>query len=201
MGFRDNWVMNYFGYPVINTFRSMVPVGFYHPVKGHTGIDIATPMDSPLSLDFPTTVASIKTQAQMGLTLYLDDGFGNILVFSHLNSVLVGAGGSVSGGQIFARTGNSGSATTGPHLHFEIIAPAPQPGFEIMTRTLGEFSGYNIDPIAYLDGSAPHWSSDALSWMLTHEIITESKDPNGLVTWGELSVVSKRLAERVLEWI
>ncbi|MBT4385144.1 M23 family metallopeptidase [Candidatus Peregrinibacteria bacterium] len=192
--------MIYFGYPVINPFRSHTPAGFYDPIKGHTGIDVATPMNTGISLAIQTTVVSVKTQPQMGLSLYLRDADGNILVFSHLNSISVVVGAAVPPNTVFAMTGNSGSATTGPHLHFEIIAPAPAPGFEMMSRTLGEFSGFNINPATYMDNLPQHWSDEAMSWMLQHGIISDSKDPNAMVTWGEFAVSSKRLAEKVLDW-
>lgn len=197
--------MSYFGFPIINKFRSHTPKGFYHPTKGHTGVDYATPEGTPLKLHFETTVLQILQQGQMGLTLYLKDKKGKILVFSHLKSVKVAVGDAVAPNFAFALSGNTGSATTGPHLHFEVIAASPQQGLEFMTRSLGGFSGYNHDPVAYLDGQEglppeEHWSDDAMAWALEHEIITEEHDPNERVKWGEFVVVCKRLAERILDW-
>lgn len=193
--------MNYFGYPLSNRFRSHVPSGFYHPVKGHTGIDILMPEGTTLSLPIQTTVASIKNQTQMGLTLYLRDQEGRILVFAHLSKVEVNEGQSVNPGETLAYSGNSGTATTAPHLHFEVIGQEPDENLEVMTRSLGEFTGYNLDPAAYLDRIfAPHWSDGAMQWALEHQIITKDHDPNMTVTWGEYVVTMQRLAERMIKW-
>lgn len=143
----------------------------------------------------------ISKQKEMGLTLYLEDKHGNILVFSHLSNVKVKLGDSINPYYIFALTGNSGTKSTAPHLHFEVIAEKPQEGFEVMTRSLQGIDGYNIDPVKYLDSIlTPHWSKEAMDWMLEHQIVTEEKDPNDYVTWGEYAVTQKRLAERLIEW-
>ena len=197
--------MRALSFPIINPFRSKVPAGFYDPIKGHTGIDLGTPEGTPITLAVGVTVRTVLEQPQMGTTLYVEDNAGNILVFAHLSRVDVTVGTRALPNQVLALTGNTGSATTGPHLHFEIIAPEPEPGLEMMSRTLGGFSGYNIDPVPYLDDipveeTPAHWADEALGWMLEHEIITQSKDPNATVTLGEFAVTSKRLAEKVLDW-
>lgn len=181
-----------------------MPRGFYDKVKGHTGCDWIMPEGTSLSLPTVNTVTQIRTQAQMGNTLYLTDKDGNILVFSHLVNIPVSKGDRVGAGKVFAFSGNTGSATTNPHVHMEILSQTPEEGAEMMTRRLGEFSGYNIDPIKYLDSlteeTEEHWSDEAMAWMLEHEIITEEKDPDEFITWGEYAVTSKRLAERILDW-
>lgn len=193
--------MNYFGYSVINGFRSQTPAGYYDTVKGHTGIDMACPEGTVLALPIQTTVVAIKQQNQMGLTLYLRDSVGNVLVFAHLSRVDVNLGDEVPVDQVFARTGNTGTATTGPHLHFEIISQAADTGLEIMTRTLGEFTGYNIDPAPYLDSIfSAHWSSEAMAWARKHQIIKTDHKPEDYMTWGEFAVSAKRLAERIMDW-
>lgn len=189
--------MDYFGYPIINPFRSHVPRGFYHPVRGHTGIDIACPSGTPLSLPIPLAVAKIATQTEMGLTMYLRDSVGNILVFSHLSEVKYQEGDSVSAGQTFALTGNSGSMTTGPHLHFEVIAEQPAPGLEVMSRKLFDFGDYNIDPVSYLDAMVrPHWSDDAMDWAMKRGLISFKRHHSEPVTWGEFVVVLQRLDQK-----
>lgn len=191
----------YFGYPVINPFRSMTPRGFYDSVKGHTGVDINCPMGTEISLPIPATVHAVRQQSEMGLTLYLEDEVGRILVFAHLSEVLVEEGDAVAYGDVFARSGNSGSATTGPHLHFEVIAHGPEEGYEMMTRTLGDVSGYNIDPIRYLETIfSPHWSDEAMAWAREHRIIHQHHHPDEPMTWGEFAVASQRLAERLVHW-
>lgn len=45
-----------------------------------------------------------------------------------------------------------------------------------------------------------HWSDEAMDWLAEHDIITQKKDPNYGVTWGELAVVLYRLTKKILEW-
>lgn len=189
----------YFGHDIINPFKSHTPRGFYDPVKGHTGIDVNCPTGTPLSLPVRTVVLSVKNQQQMGKSLYLKDDDGKILVFSHLSEAKVQQGDRVEKDKVFALSGNTGSATTGPHLHFEVIATSPQQGYEEMSRSLGGFVGYNHNPKDYLD-NAGHWSDEAMEWLKTHEIITKDHDPDSLMTWGEFAVTSRRLAEKILSW-
>ena len=192
--------MDYLGFRVINAFMSKTPKGFYDPVKGHTGIDLNMPEGTAISLPFEVKVAQFLKQSEMGNTLYLKDNAGNVLVFAHLKDVLVRTNDTIKAGSTFAHSGNTGSTTTGPHLHFEIIAKEPEAGAEHMTRELGGFSGYNIDPGAYLDSvTVPTWHK--LDWMKEHGFITIDKDPSTPVTWGEFSVVLYRLVKKVLEWV
>jgi murein DD-endopeptidase MepM/ murein hydrolase activator NlpD len=185
--------MKYLGFPLINGFRSQTPRGFYDAAKGHTGIDLSAAIGSDIKLPVPTKVRAIKNQTQMGLTLYVEDGAGNILVLSHLSAINFEVGDTVAAKAVIAKTGNTGTATTGPHLHFEIIAPRPMPGLEIMTRHLGGFNGYNIDPAAYLENiDQPHWSDEAMDWAMKTGLIKHPHDPNAPVTWGEFVVVLHR---------
>lgn len=142
--------MTFLGFPLTNGFRSMTPKGFYDPIKGHTGLDFLMPVGTNISLPFDVTVVDFLVQKEMGNTLYLKDG-ENIIVLAHLSEVYVKVGTTVNKHFVFARSGNTGTATTAPHLHVEVIAPKPQEGFEMMTRTLGKYSGYNIDPTNYLE--------------------------------------------------
>lgn len=176
-----------------------MPIDFYDPVKGHTGIDVIMPVGTQLTLDTETVVMQQLNQNQMGLTLYLKDKDGNILVFGHLSDILVSEGGRVGTGSVFAHSGNTGSATTGPHLHFEIISQTPED--PVMTRTLGGFTGWNIDPEPYLQNlDSPHWAQEDMDWHLLHEIITEEKDLDAPQSRGEYYVANHRTAAKVLEW-
>lgn len=179
----------------MNPFRSHVPAGFYHPEKGHTGIDIDMPEGTSISLPFPTTFSQTLYDSEMGLTAYLLDPEGNILIFSHLTKVLKGDGAVSAPREVFAVSGNTGTATTAPHLHFEIISKTPDPGQEIMTRSLGGYLGYNIDPAAYLqrlEQAKPHWAAEAMQWAKEKGLIEKEHHLDNFVTWGELVVILKR---------
>ena len=138
----------YFGHRLSNPFQAKGD--FYDPVKGHTGIDLATPEGTSLSISVPLRVVDIRQQNEMGTCLYTQDAWGNILVFAHLSEILPVQGALIKADEVFAKTGNTGTATKGPHLHFEILSQEPEVGYEIMTRRLGNYSGYNINPVDYL---------------------------------------------------
>jgi murein DD-endopeptidase MepM/ murein hydrolase activator NlpD len=192
--------MNYFGFPITNGYQASGR--FYDSVRGHTGVDIGTPSGTGLSLPIGVRVASIKVQSQMGLTLYLEDDQGLILIFAHLSQVLVNVDSVLAPGVAFAKTGNSGSATTGPHLHFEVIGSLAEAGQEHMKRNVGGFSGYNHDPIPYLDGlkaietkpDEPHWAEADFEWMKERGYISGTHDLDEAVTWAELSTVLRRMS-------
>lgn len=193
--------MNYFGFPVINPFRSHSRPE-YDKVKGHTGIDIATPTGTVLDLPVRTVVRDIVKQNQMGLTLYLDHG-KKTLVFAHLSKVIVKKGDELPPRTPFAYTGNSGTATSGPHLHFEVLGETPEPGLEIMVREKLAVEGFNHDPVKYLESifAPAHWSDEEMAWAVKHKIISYPRSPEQPVTWGELVVVLYNLANRLIEWI
>jgi len=185
--------MTYLGAKIINKFRSKTPRGFYDPIKGHTGIDYAMPIGTSLKLVNPVQVVDILTQKEMGLTLYVEDAERNIIVFAHLSQVLVKKDEYCSPGTLLAKSGNSGSATTGPHLHREVIAPKPMPGLEFMTRTLGRWRGWNIDPEIY-DAMAgeqaiPLWAKESV----------EKAKKKGITNWTDpYEAVTPQLLEYIL---
>jgi hypothetical protein len=195
--------MTYFyeEYPLWNKFRSHTPRGFYDPFKGHTGTDTGTPIGTELSIPTETTVAKTSVQNEMGKTIYLTDKDGNILVFSHLSEFLMGQGDRVPSNTVFALSGNSGSATTGAHVHFEVISQTPQEGAEMMTRSLNGFSGYNIDPVIYLE-SLSEYTTPGLSYLYEHQFITTlGHRAADNFTKEETGLMTKRELKKSEEWI
>lgn len=191
-------------YKLINPYQSHTPVGFYDPVKGHTGVDYATPVGVPLALPVPVTVLKCLKQQQMGTTLYVKDPDGNILVFSHLSSCKYSYEIDVPAGEVFAHTGNTGSATTGPHLHFEVIAETPEPGGEHMKRSLAGYYGYNIDPVPYLNRltAEPYAGYPGLSYLYQHGMITDTNHrPTSAFIKEEIGLIIQRALKKSEEWI
>lgn len=140
---------NIFQVQVVLPFRAKGK--FYDPIKGHTGVDLAyinEELDSPVT----GSVERTAVQVQMGKVLYIKDAWGNVHVFAHLGQFLVKKGDHVTRGQLIAMTDTTGTAVTGPHLHYEIITPKPyrESIDKNMTRVLWNFKGYNTDPIPYL---------------------------------------------------
>ena len=192
--------MNFFGFKISNKFRSKTPKGFYDAIKGHTGLDFIMPEGTPIRSPVDGEVAARVKQPEMGNVLYVRDTEGLIHVFAHTSQYIVQTGDKVSKNQIVALSGNTGTASTNPHVHWEIIAPKPEPGLEMMSRTLGGFMGWNIDPEKFLKGISPDEFMEASDWAIKHGIITKAHPEDSYVTWKEFMIVIYRIAKKILEW-
>lgn len=188
-------------YPVINKYRSSTPKGFYDPVKGHTGVDYNTPEGTPLSFPVSLECSEIEKFQQMGWTMFLNTPSGEIIVLSHLSEIRFNVGDKIPPNTVVALSGNTGTATTGPHLHLEVIASKPEKGGEVMQRALGSKKGFNIDPVAFLDRLEPYEGSEGLKWAYTHQIILHaSHEPKDTFTKEETCIMLKRLAKQIINW-
>ena len=104
---------------------------FYRPTRGmissrfeadkkHYGTDIAAnPNESVLATLDGTVILSTYT-ADTGYLIQVQHNQDFISVYKHCGSLLKQAGDKVQGGEAIALVGNSGTLTTGPHLHFEL---------------------------------------------------------------------------------
>lgn len=92
-------------------------------IAGHNGIDLATPMGSPVYAAEEGIVLVVAEDPD-GYGLYMDVAHeGSWLTrYAHLKNTVVSMGVRVEAGQQIARSGNSGFST-GPHLHFELRRP------------------------------------------------------------------------------
>lgn len=124
----------------------------YNIIKGHTGVDLWFKFED---VPAPVTgkVVGITQQKEMGNCIYLHHPeTDSIHVFAHLKEIKVQMGQEVNRGDIIALSGNSGSVTTGPHLHYEIITPKPVHMIDrLMSRNLVGFKGYNTHPVYFVE--------------------------------------------------
>lgn len=110
--------------------------GGYNPVGGHTGWDKNTPTGRPLRAACDGTITLAGNAGPWntndywleggfaGLSVVLDGGAGMpAFTYNHLSRIVVTRGQTVKKGDIICYSGNSGSATTGPHHHFECLPP------------------------------------------------------------------------------
>lgn len=189
--------MNLLEYKISNGFRSSVPKGFYDPIKKHSGIDIVCPVGTKIILPFDVVAFAQLVQPEMGNVQYVKHGEDTI-VFAHLVSFLPHKKGDViKAGSVIGLTGNTGSRTTNPHCHIEIIRDIPEEGFEMMSRNLGIVQGFNIDPTDYFKKD---WSDEAFSWLVEHKFIEKKRKPTEPVLWGEFAVLLYRIAKKIMEW-
>lgn len=99
--------------------RGMVSSRF-NPNNKHYGIDVAAnPNESVVAALDGTVILSTYT-AETGYLIEVQHGQDFITIYKHCGSLLKNEGDEVKGGEAIALVGNTGSLTTGPHLHFEL---------------------------------------------------------------------------------
>lgn len=118
----------------LTTLNIQAEVGgliFYTPTRGvisssfdvenqHPGIDIAAnPNESVLAALEGTVIFSGYT-AETGYVIAVQHTQEFISVYKHCAALLKEQGNQVKGGEVIAIVGNTGTLTTGPHLHFEL---------------------------------------------------------------------------------
>jgi len=200
---------SYLSYPLVNDFQANPtliingkPTKPYDPAKGHTGIDVGCLYGTPLHLPIILKCVGAWFGKEMGNCVAMEDPQKNVLVSSHLSEVFAKEGVTYPVDFIFAKTGNTGSVSTNPHWHFEIIAKTAQKGFEIMTRTLIAFTGYNIDPVPYLDELFKNPILTDLDWCKKHlPEISEEYWKRKFNTEPEFLTLLRMLSHRIVhEW-
>ena len=138
-----------------------------HPISGgkafHAGIDIALPTGTEILSGFDGTVTSVGYDADgWGNFVVIDNGAGIQTLYAHCHAVLVSTGQSVSYGDVIATVGNTG-ASTGPHLHLEVIRHGRRlnPLFFVVTGFEGVGGGGQI-----LTGNENMVPLDMVTWPL-----------------------------------
>lgn len=94
--------------------------GFYELFDNkHPGVDFEIPVGTEVFSSFSGIVVRSDFHKGMGNTVGIRNG--NILaLYAHLSEIRVKLGDIVDFGDLVGKSGNTGSATTGPHLHFEL---------------------------------------------------------------------------------
>jgi murein DD-endopeptidase MepM/ murein hydrolase activator NlpD len=87
----------------------------------HTGIDIACAEGTVVRATASGVVLSTGWDEHLGWTIQLDHGNGFRTLYGHLSQVGVSKGDVVEKGRAIGASGNTGSGTTAPHLHYEVI--------------------------------------------------------------------------------
>jgi murein DD-endopeptidase MepM/ murein hydrolase activator NlpD len=98
----------------------------------HEGVDIASPMGSPVLAVGDGVVSNSGERAGYGLLVEITHESGLVTRYAHTSATLVRVGDRVKKGQAIALVGSSGRST-GPHLHFEVVR-----------------NGQSVDPMRYL---------------------------------------------------
>lgn len=86
----------------------------------HTGIDLYANINTKVTCAYNGTAEKVGFNEELGNYVIVDHGKGLNTIYGHLNSYIVNIGDSISQYQHIAYSGNSGSRSTGPHLHFGV---------------------------------------------------------------------------------
>jgi murein DD-endopeptidase MepM/ murein hydrolase activator NlpD len=85
----------------------------------HKGVDVFLPKNTPLEALTDGKVIAAKFDSASGNMISIEDANGNVFTYKHLESLGVKEGDIVKRGQVIGKSGKSGYASTGPHLHLE----------------------------------------------------------------------------------
>lgn len=88
--------------------------------KTHPGVDIITPSKEPILACKEGIVIYTAYNDLDGWTIIIKHPNELTSVYKHCEKILKSIGDRVDSGESIAIVGNSGSRTTGPHLHFEL---------------------------------------------------------------------------------
>lgn len=126
----------------------------WYGILGHRGVDLAykyEPLPSPITGVVLNVIYDPKNRRETGQCILVTDAWGSVHVFAHMKQIDVVAGQSVRRGERLGVTGNTGTITSGPHLHYEVITKkAHRLSDAVMVRMFDVAKGKNTDPIPYL---------------------------------------------------
>tara|TARA_B100000524_G_scaffold312661_1_gene189679 strand:- start:1650 stop:2519 length:870 start_codon:yes stop_codon:yes gene_type:complete len=120
---------------------------FFTPIKGeitqafnandnHYAIDISADIGTPVKSILDGKIIFSEWSIETGYVIIIDHGDNIISVYKHNSKLLKSQNDFVQAGEVIAESGNDGSLSTGPHLHFELwkygtpINPQPLLNFE-----------------------------------------------------------------------
>jgi murein DD-endopeptidase MepM/ murein hydrolase activator NlpD len=106
-------------------------VFFYRPVRGivsssfdpqerHYGIDIAARPQEPVLATMNGAVIYAGFSPNFGYVIHIQHSNGFVSIYKHNALLMKKIGDEVNSGDVIALVGNTGSLSTGDHLHFEL---------------------------------------------------------------------------------
>ncbi|MGB1217057.1 MAG: M23 family metallopeptidase, partial [Saprospiraceae bacterium] len=127
-----------------NTVRPIEQLFFVAPVRGdvsegfrpdkkHWGVDLLAPKDTPIQAAMRGIVIFSDWTQETGHTLAIQHDNNIVTFYKHNSTLLKNVGDLVKSGEAIAIIGNTGTLSSGPHLHFEVW-----------------YNGNPIDPVDYI---------------------------------------------------
>ena len=94
-----------------------------HPIHNrplpHPGVDISAPTGTSIYAAAKGKDIKAGWIVGYGLTIEIDHGFGYVTLYGHASELVASQGEEVQRGDVIARVGSTGIATS-PHLHYEV---------------------------------------------------------------------------------
>jgi murein DD-endopeptidase MepM/ murein hydrolase activator NlpD len=106
-----------FGSPLTSTAIMNNP---FEPGKGHYGIDIADKEGTPIKAVLGGTVILSTWSYESGFMIAVQHHNNFVSFYKHCSMLLKKVGDYVNAGEVLAIIGNTGTHSSGPHLHFEL---------------------------------------------------------------------------------
>ena len=92
----------------------------FDPLNNHFALDILVDTGTPVKSILEGKVIFSEWSVDTGHVLIIDHGDNIISVYKHNSKVLKTQNNFVKSGEVIAYSGNQGTLSTGPHLHFEL---------------------------------------------------------------------------------
>lgn len=130
----------------------------------HLGVDIPTPIGTPVRAPWAGSARISKSTLKGGCFLQLEHRSDVGALFwtewLHLRGFAVLPGELVSAGAVIAESGNTGSKSTGPHVHLQVRVSAAWlrahgAGLKADRDFVRTDTGYFLDPMILLEAVAP----------------------------------------------
>jgi murein DD-endopeptidase MepM/ murein hydrolase activator NlpD len=161
--------------------------GGYNPAGGHTGEDIAVPVGTPLVAMADGVVVHVGyfsgtytdnpwwiMPSFAGFVVSVD--YGDYLShYAHCSGSPVLSGRRVKQGDVVAYSGNTGSATSGPHCHWEVM----RDGWNLQNSTYGRIDPRTITGsqiAAQGDIKAQEDTMNPEQWKFVQAVLTSLSD-------------------------
>ena len=92
----------------------------FDPLNNHFALDILVDTGTPVKSILEGKIIFSEWSIDTGHVLIIDHGDDIISVYKHNSKVLKTQNNYVKAGEVIAYSGNQGTLSTGPHLHFEL---------------------------------------------------------------------------------
>ena len=92
----------------------------FDPLNSHFALDILVDTGTPVKSILEGKIIFSEWSIDTGHVLIIDHGDDIISVYKHNSKVLKTQNNYVKAGEVIAYSGNQGTLSTGPHLHFEL---------------------------------------------------------------------------------